>query len=101
MTNLWTIKDADGNVTNQCIKGTEEFVAANFEYYAEFSQPVRAAPTDAEEARRWRSEELLATDYIVPLSDHPSRTATMTYRAALRDWPSTSDFPGTQPKLGE
>jgi len=100
MSSKWVLKDADGNVTNQCIKGTEEFVAANFDYYEAFVEPVRAAPTDAEEARRWRNAELRATDYIVPISDHPSRTATMTYRTALRNWPSTSDFPDTKPTLG-
>ena len=60
-----------------------------------------SAPTDEKTARDWRDRELQETDYIVPLSDHPSRTATITYRAALRDWPSTSDFPDTKPVMGE
>jgi hypothetical protein len=51
-------------------------------------------------ARSWRDMELLATDYIVPLSDHPQRDAYMSYRTALRDWPSTDDFPDTKPTLG-
>ena len=51
-------------------------------------------------ARSWRDMELLATDYIVSLSDHPQRSAYMTYRTALRDWPSTSNFPNTKPTLG-
>ena len=51
-------------------------------------------------ARTWRDMELLATDYIVPLSDHPQRSAYMTYRTALRDWPSKSYFPDTKPTLG-
>ena len=66
-------------------------------------EPEPVPPTNAETAqvaRDWRNAELKSTDYIVPLSDHPSRTATMTYRAALRDWPSTSDFPATKPTLG-
>ena len=40
------------------------------------------------------------TDYIVPLSDHPQRDAYMSYRTALRNWPSTDDFPDTKPTLG-
>ena len=52
------------------------------------------------DARSWRDMELLATDYIVSLSDHPQRSAYMTYRTALRDWPSTSNFPNTKPTLG-
>ena len=51
-------------------------------------------------ARLWRDMELTATDYIVPLTDHPQRAAYLTYRTALRDWPSTADFPDTKPELG-
>lgn len=51
-------------------------------------------------ARKWRDSELSSTDWIVPLSDHPQRAAYLTYRIALRDWPSTSDFPATKPTLG-
>jgi len=47
----------------------------------------------------WRDMELSATDYIVPLTDHPQRAAYMTYREALRDWPSTDSFPNTRPEL--
>ena len=56
------------------------------------------APT-SESARAWRDNELQLTDWIVPVSDHPQRAAHMTYRTALRDWPSTSDFPSTKPTL--
>ncbi len=51
--------------------------------------------TDGEIAkshRAWRNGELRATDYIVPLTDHPQRSAIMTYRQELRDWPSTDAF---------
>ncbi len=51
------------------------------------------------DARSWRDMELLATDYIVPLTDHPQRDAYMTYRQNLRDWPSTSNFPDTKPTV--
>ena len=50
-------------------------------------------------AKLWRDEELSKTDYIVPLTDHPDHAATLAYRVALRDWPSTSDFPDTKPTL--
>ena len=49
--------------------------------------------------RKWRNGELVSTDYIVPLTDHPDHAATLAYRVALRDWPSTSDFPDTKPTL--
>lgn len=53
----------------------------------------------AADARAWRDSELSSTDWIVPLSDHPQRAAYLNLRTALRDWPSTSDFPATKPTL--
>ena len=53
----------------------------------------------AADARRWRNLELEYTDRIVPLPDHPQHAAYITYRAALRAWPSISDFPDTKPIL--
>jgi len=52
-----------------------------------------------EESRAWRDAELQSTDWIVPLTDHPQRSVYMTYRQALRDWPTTEDFPTTKPTL--
>ena len=52
-------------------------------------------------AKAWRDSELAATDYIVPLADHPQRDDYIAYRTALRDWPSTESFPATRPELGE
>tara|TARA_B100001059_G_scaffold107466_1_gene107185 strand:- start:507 stop:812 length:306 start_codon:yes stop_codon:yes gene_type:complete len=101
MSNLWVIKDSDGNVTNPCIKGTEDFIKTTFSHYEAFVETDVSPLTADQEARRWRDLELFATDYIVPLSDHPQRAAYMTYRTALRNWPSTSNFPATKPELGE
>ena len=68
----------------------------------EHSDPyVKTAEDLAQEARDWRNAELSATDWIVPTSDHPQRSGYMTYRTALREWPSTSNFPATKPELGE
>ena len=57
--------------------------------------------TPEQKARRWRDQELTATDYIMPVTDHPQRDDYITYRTALRDWPSTQSFPDTRPVLGE
>ena len=95
----YIIKDADGNITNPCIKASAEFMEANFEHYEEWSVPVIEAQPELE-ARQWRNGELSSSDFIVPLTDHPQHAAYMTYRAALRDWPSTADFPDTKPTLG-
>jgi|TARA_R110002124_G_scaffold159353_2_gene326519 hypothetical protein len=100
MSNKWVIKDADGNITNAGIRATEEFVRANFDYYEAYITPVKIPVTAEESARKWRDTELNSTDYIVPLTDHPQHAAYITYRAALRAWPSTADFPDTKPTLG-
>jgi len=95
----YIIKDADGNIIN-FINADAEFVEANFDYYEEWVAPTLPEPTAEEEGRQWRDSELSATDYIVPLTDHPQHAAYMTYREALRDWPSTESFPDTRPELG-
>tara|TARA_S200000501_G_scaffold229148_1_gene214919 strand:+ start:1397 stop:1684 length:288 start_codon:yes stop_codon:yes gene_type:complete len=56
-------------------------------------------PTEAEEARQWRNEELTGTDKWMAVPDHPKFEAYKTYRKKLRDWPSTADFPKTRPTL--
>tara|TARA_R110001632_G_scaffold53318_2_gene131505 strand:+ start:1150 stop:1461 length:312 start_codon:yes stop_codon:yes gene_type:complete len=53
----------------------------------------------AKEERRWRDDELKNSDWVVQVPDHPQKTDYTTYRAALRDWPSTADFPDTKPTL--
>ena len=95
----YIIKDADGNITNPCIKASAEFMEANFEHYEEWAAPVIEAQPELE-ARQWRNGELSSSDYIVQLSDHPQRAAYMAYRESLRTWPSTADFPDTRPTIG-
>jgi hypothetical protein len=98
----YNIKDADGNITNTIVADAE-FVEANFEHYELWTDPnpTPVEPTAEETARQWRDQKLSATDYIVPLTDHPQRDDYMAYRIALRDWPSTESFPDTRPALGE
>ena len=57
-------------------------------------------PETAASAREWRDNELAATDWIMPVTDHPDRAAYVTYREELRQWPSTPSFPDTKPTLG-
>ena len=98
MSNLWIIKDADGNVTNPCIRGQESWVKANFDHVEAFVAPTIPEPTTEEEARMWRDSELSATDNTP--SDHSQYDAIIAYRVSLRQWPSTADFPATKPTLG-
>ena len=95
----YIIKDADGNVTNY-ITADADFVEANFDHYELWVAPTPVEPTAEEEARQWRDNELGGSDWVVPTTDHPQHAAYMTYRADLRDWPSTADFPDTKPTLG-
>ena len=53
----------------------------------------------ARDERVWRNEELRSTDKIAQTPDWPDRDKYLAYRTKLRDWPSTSDFPDTRPKL--
>jgi len=100
MSSTWIIKDADGSVTNPAINADEAFVAANFDYYEAFVEPEAPTLTAAQEARRWRDEELFATDKAAQTPDWPNRDNIIIYRAALRAWPASSDFPATRPVLG-
>ena len=95
----YNIKDADGNITNT-INADAEFVEANFEHYEEWVAPTPAEPTAEEAGRRWRDIELSSSDIASQTPDWPNRDNILTYRTALRNWPSTSDFPDTRPELG-
>tara|TARA_R110000744_G_scaffold141185_2_gene252558 strand:- start:78 stop:290 length:213 start_codon:yes stop_codon:yes gene_type:complete len=55
--------------------------------------------TPEDKARMWRDEELTRTDIAATISDYPNAEAVLAYRTALRDWPSTEDFPDTQPEI--
>jgi hypothetical protein len=90
---------ADGNVINTIIADAD-FVEANFDHYEVWVAPTPAEPTAEEAARMWRNAELEATDKAAQTPDWPNRDNILTYRQALRDWPSTSDFPATRPELG-
>ena len=52
------------------------------------------------EERMWRNAELERTDALSLLTDHPDKDNLTTYRQALRDWPSTGNFPDTRPTIG-
>lgn len=97
---IYIIKNESNEEINRIVADlafVEEHYAGRYEEAIAATSPVPAE--DA--ARMWRNEELEATDYIAPLTDHPQRAAYMTYRTALRDWPSTSAFPDTRPTLGD
>ena len=62
--------------------------------------PEQQAQNDINIGRFWRDQELKNSDWIAAIPDHGLHADYMTYRTALRDWPSTEDFPATKPELG-
>lgn len=95
----YNILDAEGGNVINIILADAEFVSANFDHYELWVAPTPAVPTAEEEARMWRDSELSATDRASQTPDWPSRDNILTYRQALRDWPSTENFPDTRPEL--
>ena len=67
--------------------------------YQHYVHTTYTLVSEEETARIWRNTELDRSDWIVPVTDHPQHASYLTYRQALRDWPSTSNFPGTKPTL--
>jgi hypothetical protein len=61
---------------------------------------VDSAGDIAKNARLWRNSELAVTDTLSLVPDYPNKSSLLAYRTALRDWPTTSDFPATRPELG-
>ena len=59
-----------------------------------------AAPTDEDRARQWRNMELLSTDNLAMIPDHPSAAEILEYRSKLRKWPEQKSFPKTRPTRG-
>ena len=96
----YNILDAEGGNVINTILADEEFVAANFDHYELWQKPAPRVLTAEETARMWRDMELAVTDKAAQTLDWPNRDNILTYRQALRDWPSTSDFPDTRPELG-
>ena len=97
---VYEIRDAKGNYVNRIVADLD-FVKDNFDYFEEVDSALDDNEYTAKaEARNWRNRELINTDSIVSVVDHPQRAAYLTYRISLRDWPSTSDFPATKPTLG-
>lgn len=70
-------------------------------YFDQEIMPDHVATADelASDARDWRNQELISSDWIIPLTDHPQHAAYVAYRKKLRDWPSTADFPSKRPTL--
>ena len=97
----YKITYADGS-TNEVVGG-EKFckeVIKDGGSYEIVNPPALTQNQINAEAKMWRNQELAATDSIAQTPDFPNRDKYLTYRQALRDWPSTADFPDKKPTLG-
>ena len=102
----YIIKESDGTIINPAVTGDlawlqEAFAGKVIEEIAEPSGPTEEdAAADALIIERlWRDSELEKTDTLHLVDDFPKKSELTAYRAALRAWPSTSDFPTTRPTL--
>ena len=98
------IKITKDGVSNKIVASLDWAKATYPDYTCE---DITVNPTEDEllnekkaAARAWRDSELIRTDTLFLLNDHPQKTQIAAYRTALRDWPSTSDFPDTPPEMG-
>jgi hypothetical protein len=98
------ITDLDGNYVNQIsadlASAEEVYPNHQYEEIVDIELTMEDMMSSEDNARMWRNEELSGTDAASQTPDWPNRDNILTYRAALRAWPSTSDFPDTKPVLG-
>ena len=100
----YKILNSDGDVVNT-VEADQDFVDTH--HAGKYELVVPPAPTEEQlteiahrEARELRDRELVATDQAAQTPDWPNRDSILTYRAALRDWPATDNFPDTRPEVG-
>ena len=102
----YVIKESNGTVINPAALGELDFfkkihpdkVIEKVESLTLTSKEL--AEQKQTEERIWRDGELDRTDTLYLVDDYPDKDKLKTYRQALRDWPSTSDFPDKKPTLG-
>ena len=100
------IKESNGTVINPAALGELDFFKKIYpDKVIEKVEPLtltskELAEQKQTEERIWRDGELDKTDTLYLLDDYPDKDKLKTYRQALRDWPSTSNFPDTRPTLG-
>lgn len=97
---IYEIKNDSGEVINT-VNADEEFVKANFTNYSKKVFEEKKYTDKESLGRSWRNGQLTLSD-IDPehLPDHPKHNTWKAWRTALRDWPTTSEFPDTKPTKG-
>jgi hypothetical protein len=95
----YIITNNEGNEINR-INSSAAFVEENYPNCHSLVVIATDELTAEEAGRMWRDAELSSSDIASQTPDWPNRDNILTYRTALRNWPSTSDFPDTRPTLG-
>ena len=95
----YIITNNEGNEINR-INSSAAFVEENYPNCHSLVVIATDELTAEEAGRMWRDAELSSSDIASQTPDWPNRDNILTYRTALRNWPSTSDFPATRPELG-
>lgn len=103
---IYVIKETDGTIVNPAVNGDLDFFKEVFagKVIEERKDPVESSEDKVKrqkaDERGWRNNELNTTDSLYLLDDYPDKDKLKAYRQALRDWPSTADFPDKRPTLG-
>jgi len=98
----YQIINSDNEIINNILCDNEDWVRSEYPdcTFSILEPVVLPEPTAEQEARVWRNSELASTDQAAQVSDWPNRDNILLYRTALRDWPSTAEFPsGVKPTL--
>ena len=101
---VYKILDGAGGSVVNTIVAEEDFVSAHHDHYEVVNDELTSehlAHVKKAQEKIWRNYELETTDKAANTLDWPNRDNILLYRTALRDWPSTEDFPETRPTLGE
>ena len=95
----YIITNNEGNEINR-INSSAAFVEENYPNCHSLVVIATDELTAEEAGRMWRDAELSSSDIASQTPDWPNRDNILSYRTALRNWPSTGDFPNTRPTLG-
>ena len=93
------VKDGYVLEVNESFSDTYDDSIVGKTYVPETGEYVFTQAQIEEQAREWRNVELSNTDVLATLPDYPNTQALLAYRQALRDWPSTPEFPNTKPEM--
>lgn len=91
-----SLNEENVNVTDLGVGVGWGYQNGNFIHPDDLLSPDELLAKRTQKEKTWRNGELLSTDWIVPITDHPKHAAYLVYRQELRDYPQQTDFPNGQ-----